>query len=272
MSRFTGFLPLRRGLFEHVRNGRLGHRQAFCLIYILSQADTRTGIWRGCAKALSGELGMPERTARDILERLDQGGYIHRFTSPGSHTCYPILLHKYLITTGEHDGERLNALDSRTPVDLRYFRRRHNGEHGVEHGAAQKRIENRELIEEKNPAAQTAPPDQRRQPFIDFAYKTFVERFGQNPSWQGKDWKQLKTLLAATDARLEEIQARWRHYLASTEPFTAKKGGSLAYFCANFDAFINGPLLAPEKGTGHGKLTGEDLTRANLRAAGFPVN
>src|SRR5262249_7725764 len=136
MSRFTGFVPLRRGLFEHVRNGRLGPLQAFCLIYILSQADTRTGVWMGCAKALSGELGISERTARDILERLEQGGYIRRFTSPGSHACYPLLVHKFAITNGEHDGEQLNAFDSASPTDLRYFRREHNGEHGVERGAA----------------------------------------------------------------------------------------------------------------------------------------
>jgi hypothetical protein len=131
----------------------------------------------------------------------------------------------------------------------------------------------KEKKEKKNAAAKTAPPaDQRRQPFLEAAYKAFADHFGQKPSWQGKDWKQLKILLAATGVPLEEMQARWRHYLASTEPFTVKKGGSLAYFCANFDAFINGPLLAPEKGTSHGKLTGDDLTRANLKAAGFDVN
>jgi len=79
-------------------------------------------------------------------------------------------------------------------------------------------------------------------------------------------------LLAATTATLEEIQTRWQHYLASTEQFTANKRGSLAYFCTNFDAFIQGPLQAGTKGGAHGKLSGDDLTRANLRAAGFPVN
>jgi hypothetical protein len=140
-------------------------------------------------------------------------------------------------------------------------------------GYREEREEIREERERPKPAAKTAPPaDPRCQPFIEFAYKAFADHFGQKPSWHGKDWKQLKILLAATDVPLEEMQARWRHYLASTEPFTVKKGGSLAYFCANFDAFINGPLLAPEKGRSHGKLTGDDLTRANLKAAGFDVN
>jgi len=89
-----------------------------------------------------------------------------------------------------------------------------------------------------------------------------------------KDWKQLKNLLAATDAPLEELQERWRHYLASTETFTVNKHGSLAYFCSNFDGFINGPLHERIGGGRNGRrLVGKELTRANLIAAGYkPLN
>jgi len=272
MSRENGFLQLRRRVFRHVRDGCLNPLQALCFIYMLSQADTRSGVWKGGAGALAGELSIPDRTARRVLEALD-AGYIKRFAVPGRNGCYPILLHKFLITDGEHRGEQLNALDSESPAYLRYFPRELNGEHEVEHVTTQKKLETIEKKIKKNPAAKPTPPaDSRRQPFIEFATKSFESRFGQKPSWQGKDWKQLKNLLAATSAPQEEIQARWQHFLASTEAFTAKQGGSLAYFCTNFDAFINGPLVAPAKGTGHGKPTGDDLTRANLKAAGFAVN
>lgn len=274
MSRINGYLQLRRSLWAHRRDGRMSVTETLAFIYICSEADTRTGIWKGCAKALAGELAIPERTARDILEKMERGGYLRRFTSPGSHACYPILVHKFLITTGEHNGEQLNALDSKSPAALEYFPREHNGEQDGEHGAAQIRNKNRKLEKEKkNLAANPAPPaDPRRAPFLEFAFETFESRFGHKPTWQGKDWRQLKNLLVATGSTLEEMCTRWQHYLASTEPFIANKGGSLAYFCTNFDAFIQGPLQAGTKGGAHGKLTGDELTRANLKAAGFPVN
>jgi hypothetical protein len=49
MSKERGFLQLRRGLWEHVRDGSLTHTGALVYIYMLSQADTRTGIWKGGA-------------------------------------------------------------------------------------------------------------------------------------------------------------------------------------------------------------------------------
>ena len=98
MARDTGFFQLRRGLWEHLRDGRM-RTESLAFIYICSQADTRNGIWKGCAKAISGELGIPERTARDILEKMEHGDYIRRFAVPGRHVCYPILIHKFLDYT-----------------------------------------------------------------------------------------------------------------------------------------------------------------------------
>jgi hypothetical protein len=161
MSKENGFLQLRRGLWEHVRDGRMSVTEALAFIYICSQADTRTGIWKGCAKSLSSELGIPERTARDVLEKMQHGDYIRRFAVPGRHACYPILVHKFPITQGEHNGEHLNALESLGPTDLRYFSREQsveqNGEHGVEHGAAQRRIEKRKVVREMSAQAEKRP-------------------------------------------------------------------------------------------------------------------
>ena len=102
---------------------------------MLTQADTRTGIWNGCPGALAGELVMSKSTVRYALEGLD-GRYIKRFPIPGQHTCYPILLHKFLISDGEHVGEQLNALESTSPIDLRYFSHEHVGEQVSQHVAS----------------------------------------------------------------------------------------------------------------------------------------
>jgi hypothetical protein len=139
----------------------MSHLEALAFVYVCSQADTRTGIWKGCAKSLAGELGLKERTARDVLEKMEHGDYIRRFAVPGLHSCYPILVHKFPITQGEHNGEQLNALESKSPTELSYVPREQDGEqnveHGVEHGAAQRRKENREERQEKKKEA-PAPP------------------------------------------------------------------------------------------------------------------
>jgi len=169
MARDTGFFQLRRGLWEHVRDGRMSITEALAFIYIGTQADTRTGIWKGCAKSLAGELGIPDRTARDILEKMEHGDYIRRFAIPGRHACYPILVHKFLITNGEHNGEQLNAVESTSPTDSAYFPREQSVEKDGKHGAAQKRLKTEEGKTEKkgkSPAAKTAPPaDPRYQSF-----------------------------------------------------------------------------------------------------------
>jgi len=157
MSKENGFLPLRRGLWEHVRDGRMSATAALAFVYICSQADTRTGIWKGSAKSLSGELGIAERTARDVLEKMEHGDYIRRFARPGRHACYPILVHKFLITQGEHNGEQLNASESKSAADLAYFSREQSVELDGEHGAAQRSSENRNKRMEKKKETPAAP-------------------------------------------------------------------------------------------------------------------
>jgi hypothetical protein len=230
--------------------------EALAFIYICSEADTRSGTWKGSAKSLSGELGLLERTARDVLERLEHGGYIRRFAVPGRHSCYPILVHKFLITDGEHNGEQLNAIDSKSPAELAYYFRGQSVEddvqHSVEHGAAQKR-RRIEKETEKKAAKPAAPADPRFQPFLDFAFRAFTQNHGQKPTWGGKDFKALSAMLASNrNLDSGELERRWRNYMESTENFTRKQGGSLAYFCVNADRFLNGPVTERPRSS-HGK-------------------
>jgi hypothetical protein len=161
MTLANGFMPLRRGVFEHVRDGRMCPTDFTCFAY----------------------MSMSPRTSRSVIERLEKRGYIKRFPVPGRHACYPILVHKYQVTTGEHFGEQLNALDATSPTDLRYFPREHDGEEDARHDdeqvATQKRIKNKERRIKKNLAAKTAPlGDPRFKPFYDFAHEAFRAKFG----------------------------------------------------------------------------------------------
>lgn len=270
MSKENGFLPHRRGIWQHVRDGRMTLQDVAVHQYIASQADTRTGTWTGSAGALAGELCISPRLARRFLERLSQGDYIRRFPVPGKHVCYPILVHKFLITDGEHKGEHLNALASMSPVDLRYFSGEHKGEQEAEHASPQKRIENRDR--RTKPAAKP-PTDPRYGPFLEFAKAAFETHHKRPPTWDcfGKDGAALSAFLRRASHVTAEV---WRghilNFFDSTEPFTLKQGGSLAYFVSGFDKFANGPILAAAlRGTGNGKPTATDLAIQNARALGL---
>jgi hypothetical protein len=253
VTKRNGFLQLRRGVWEHVRDGRMSITQALAFVYICSEADTRTGIWKGCAKSLCGELGIPERTARDVLEKMEHGDYIRRFAVPGRHACYPILVHRFLITQGEHSGEQLNAVDSKSPAELAWFVREqdveHSGEVGVEHSAAQKRNENRNKRREKKKETPAAPS-------LSFSGQHFTVTQKQDALLgEGFPWVDRPTEYRRADSWLEANSER--------QPKKANR------FLHNWFSRISQP-----KGKGNGstkKLTGDDLTAANLRAAGYPV-
>jgi hypothetical protein len=222
--------------------------EALAFIYIGTQADTRSGIWKGCAKSLSGEIGIPERTARDILEKMEHGDYIRRFAVPGRHSCYPILVHKFLITNGEHDGEQLNAIDSDGPDELSYFpceqSVERNGEQGVEHGAAQKRLKTLERRSKETSAAKTAAnPDGRFQNIVK-AYFDGMKKIGIEPTKDRSDFGALGAWLKNNPNReLESVLASLRHAFVSTDQYPLRPGFRLREFLEHEAKFQRGPLL-----------------------------
>jgi hypothetical protein len=248
VANFAGYLQLRRAIFEHLRDGRLSKFQALGYIYIATQADTRTGIWRGSAGAFAGEFCCSERSARHLIESLSDRGYLKRFPTPGRHFCYPILVNKYLVTDGEHAGERLNASASKSWQQPVYEKNGDFGEHRGEHkggqSAPQRRRENKEGKSKPSAAKPAAPADPRYQLFIDFALLSFERKHTQKPTWGQRDFRNLRALLESYPSLpLAEIERRWENYASSTDDFFSKSGDSLCFFCSRFDTFIGGPLL-----------------------------
>jgi hypothetical protein len=80
----------------------------------------------------------------------------------GSKRCYPILLHKFLITGGEHVGQLLNALESASTADLRCLASEQNSEHVAQHLTAQMKLENKNYKKKQNLAAETTPRTRAR--------------------------------------------------------------------------------------------------------------
>lgn len=146
MSKENGYIQLRRGIWEHIRDGSLNHTAAIAYIYMLSEADTRTGVWEGCAKSIASALRIPKRTAQYALKTLE-GRYIKRFVVPGKNVCYPILLHRYCVTQGTHAALMLDALNSASERGLEFFKPDNCSEVGTEvctEVAPQRIKENRE--------------------------------------------------------------------------------------------------------------------------------
>jgi len=251
VSKASGFLQLRRGVWEHIKDGRMSHMDAIAFIYITSQADTRTGVWNGSASALAGELSLSPRNARRLVERLSEGNYVRRFPVPGRHVCYPILINKFLVTDGEHKGEHLNALESTSPADLRYVRSEQEceqtGEHKGEHSASQMRIENRE----KNPHRKKRDADPRFKPILDLYYER-TRKLGIEPGCDKSDFGKLRIWLSSNPNRtLEGILASVANAFASTDPYPLKPGFRLREFLAHESKYQRGPLLKSAPRTLH---------------------
>jgi hypothetical protein len=118
--RNKGFVPLRRGLFEHVQNGTMAIGEAFLYMAVLAHADPATGVWISTAGMLSAYYGINSRTCKDWLAKLEEKGYLRRFMVQGTHSQYPILVHKYQCTEGAQKGMRLNAWESTSYNNLKY--------------------------------------------------------------------------------------------------------------------------------------------------------
>jgi hypothetical protein len=193
---------------------------------------------------------------------------------PGLHVCYPILVHKFGITDGEHYGEQLNAINSTSPTQLAYFSREHDveehGHRGVERGAAQKRRRTEKETKRKANTAPLAPPDPRHKCAFDRCYEAYRMRFGSAPTWGAREAKALQRFLQEyTGITAEEIARRFSHLLASTDRYHADKHGSLVHLLSNFDVFADGPVsrnFSPKEG---GLNRAEERDHNNLRAAGL---
>jgi hypothetical protein len=217
-------------------------------IYILSEADTRTGIWKGCAQSLASALRLPLSSVKYALSKLD-GVYIRRFMVQGRRFCYPILCHKFVLTNGPDVGRMLDALNSTNENMLRFFPEPISPDiqpESVPDVGRQKRSEKREVRKEEAPAA----------PSLSFS--------GQHFSVTEKQDALLGEAFPWVDRPAEYRKAdSWLEANPEKRPKKASR------FLHNWFSRISQP-----KGKDNGstkKLTGDDLTAANLRAAGYPV-
>lgn len=108
----NGFVQYRRGLFEHLREGRMTGPEFMVFSALLFLAKADTGTWYGSSLGLMGHFGdgsLSQRQARGILQSLEAKRYIRRLRTQGQRGNYPILIDKFLLTSGVLKGQQVNA-------------------------------------------------------------------------------------------------------------------------------------------------------------------
>lgn len=130
-----------------------------------------------------------------------------------------------------------------------------------------------EPVRKEFAAKKASPPDSRYQPFYKFAFHEFELKYLQPPTWGAKHGKALKLFLNGNGhIDLCEWQRRYLAFLASPNRFFQQQKGSLAFFVANFDAFIEANITERTYGNGKPKIDANQRTVDNLRAAGLADN
>lgn len=239
----NGYIPKRRGVLEHLQDGRLTLLEYAAYDAMILLADKSSGMWWGSAKALAAICGagdLTERQARHLLESLGQKGYIRRFATAGKRGNYPILVNKFEVTFGARKGMRLNAertSDWRNPV---YESCQVQGE---VQGEVRAPIREGERDREKNyRPAKERQADPRFQKVIEHYY-SLMRAKGIEPTFDKSDGQQLATWLKRNPSRtIEDILRTLENAFESTDPFPLRHGFRLREFVAHEAKYQRGPL------------------------------
>ena len=105
------FTPLRNGILEHLRDGKLCPFDFGIYTLLHLGAEWSTGIYHGCAGTIAYQFGAPtlKPHINKTLMRLRERKYINYRKGNGKRGGYPILIHKYEVRIAELSGQRLNA-------------------------------------------------------------------------------------------------------------------------------------------------------------------
>jgi hypothetical protein len=255
-----------------------------CFVELLLEADSSTGIVWTNPTIHAAKYGHVKRSAQYAFDRLNERHYIHAFPTAGSHYPHPILLNRYVVSSGVRKGMVLNAEKSTDYLNPVYEPCEEHVEDVVQdvvEDVARVHIQDtktpktprsgrqprkaRAVSSLKRPSANTSTQsaeaatlqsvvslpktDTLSQAAKQYAREKFWSKRGQYPSWGSGDYAQLAALLKRQPAvTFKEFASRWDAFLDSSHPFYGNPARSLRFFCANFDAYLNGPVS--HNGTG----------------------
>ena len=124
---FSGYVPLRRGLIDHTREGRLTNNEALVFVWLTMLADKSTGSYTINGLTLRSYLpGLSQDAAKRILKSLEEKRYIYRDITPRSPIAYPCWIHRYEPTVGKYKSLQLDlsqVFENKDTSKLRYVER-----------------------------------------------------------------------------------------------------------------------------------------------------
>lgn len=132
---FNGYVQLRRGLLEHVHDGRLSLIEFAVLTTLILLADKSSGSGTINANTLGTFVGEGldyesenprnrQRGKQRVLRNLEAKGYIYRHIVPHSKRAYRYWVNKYLLTDGANKSRRVDiaqVLITKDVKDIRYM-------------------------------------------------------------------------------------------------------------------------------------------------------
>lgn len=230
----SGFIQLRRGLDQHVREGRISFFEASLYVFVLLNTNPSTGLCHGSAGLFSAIYGLSSRTCRDALEKLESKGYLKRFPTRGKHGSYPILVNKFLCSHGAMKGMYVNSFKSNTYSDIFYESRDDDGDdvvnESVNESAGSKKQDTREKKQEIKAKAKSLPKDK---PSVDERFGLFKLDFEKNFRYQNRadapwDAKEASRLSGWLKANPKITQDQWRNILRHRRVSPVSRGAPLS--------------------------------------------
>jgi hypothetical protein len=136
----NGWVQLRRGILDHLRDGRLSIYEFLVLIVLIMLADKCTG--RGTINAPTLRCFVPELSkdaAKRVLNSLEEKRYIYRKIIPFSKVVYPFWVNRFIPSAGPHKGLQIDlakVFESKDIKDIAYIDLApHNAPEGAPEGA-----------------------------------------------------------------------------------------------------------------------------------------
>lgn len=115
----SGFVPIRRGIYEHISNGRMTGKEWMVYSTLHLKADHQTGI---CLKVSAPILGhllqIKPRQVNRILTSLENKQYIRRLNHRGQIRHYPVVINKYLTVP---NGLLIDAHNTKSLKEIAWY-------------------------------------------------------------------------------------------------------------------------------------------------------
>lgn len=98
MDNYSGFVALRKGLLEHVVEGRMSGDMLSVYSYLLLKADYLTGlVWHTSSIYIGLQLRKDRKWVNRQMLKLEREGYIKRFSYRGNVSAYEVLINNYIV-------------------------------------------------------------------------------------------------------------------------------------------------------------------------------